>query len=285
VTSLLNFHHLLILVIVFKVRTFTILLFFIVKKNQVLNTIASNITTSSWILAFLAAFILGISKSGIKGIVIIIVTLMALAFGTKESTGLIVPLLIVGDIFAVIYYNRHAQWSYIIRFLPWVVFGVLIGVLIGKDLNEETFKYSMSFIILGSVMMMYWWDQRKSKSVPTHWAFAGSIGIMAGITAMIGNLAGAFSNIFFLAMRLPKNEFIGTAAWLFFIVNVFKLPFHIFVWHTITPETLVINLKLVPAILVGLFVGVRLVKVIKDTFYRKMILVLTALGSLLILLR
>jgi len=281
----LNFDHLLILVIVFKVRTFTILLFFIVKKNQVLNTIASNITTSSWILAFLAAFILGISKSGIKGIVIIIVTLMALAFGTKESTGLIVPLLIVGDIFAVIYYNRHAQWSYIIRFLPWVVFGVLIGVLIGKDLNEETFKYSMSFIILGSVMMMYWWDQRKSKSVPTHWAFAGSIGIMAGITAMIGNLAGAFSNIFFLAMRLPKNEFIGTAAWLFFIVNVFKLPFHIFVWHTITPETLVINLKLVPAILVGLFVGVRLVKVIKDTFYRKMILVLTALGSLLILLR
>jgi hypothetical protein len=270
---------------VFKVRTFTILLFFIVKKNQVLNAIASNITTSSWILAFLAAFILGISKSGIKGIVIIIVTLMALAFGTKESTGLIVPLLIVGDIFAVIYYNRHAQWSHIIRFLPWVVFGVLIGVLIGKDLNEETFKYSMSFIILGSVMMMYWWDQRKSKNVPTHWAFAGSIGIMAGITTMIGNLAGAFSNIFFLAMRLPKKEFIGTAAWLFFIVNVFKLPFHIFVWHTITPETLVINLKLVPAILVGLFVGVRLVKVIKDAFYRKMILVLTALGSLLILLR
>lgn len=273
------------LVIVFKVRNFAILLFFIIKKNQVLNAIASNITTSSWILAFLAAFILGISKSGIKGIAIIIVTLMALAFGAKESTGLIVPLLIVGDIFAVIYYNRHAQWSYIIKFLPWMVFGVLIGVFIGKDLDEETFKYSMSFIILGSVMMMYWWDQRKSKNVPTHWAFAGSIGIMAGITTMIGNLAGAFSNIFFLAMRLPKNEFIGTAAWLFFIVNVFKLPFHIFVWNTITPETLVINLKLVPAILVGLFVGVRLVKIIKDAFYRKMILVLTALGALLILLR
>lgn len=247
--------------------------------------LALPISNTSWILAFIAAFILGISKSGIKGIAIIIVTLMALAFGAKESTGLIVPLLIVGDIFAVSYYNRHTQWRYIIRFLPWMILGVLIGAQIGKELDEESFKYGMSFIILGSVIMMYWWDQRKSKSVPTHWAFAGSMGIMAGITTMIGNLAGAFSNIFFLAMRLPKNEFIGTAAWLFFIVNVFKLPFHIFVWKTITPETLFINLKLVPAILLGLFLGVKIVKIIKDDFYRKMILVLTALGALLILLK
>jgi len=247
--------------------------------------LSSSIPITSWILAFFAALILGISKSGIKGIAIIIVTLMALAFGAKESTGLIVPLLVVGDIFAVIYYNRHAQWSYIYRFLPWMICGVLSGVVIGKDLNEATFKFGMAFIILGSVLMMYWWDRRKSKTVPTHWAFAGSMGILAGITTMIGNLAGAFSNIFFLAMRLPKNEFIGTAAWLFFIVNVFKLPFHIFVWHTITPETLRINLCLVPAIFIGLFLGVRLVKLIKDDFYRKMILVLTALGALLILIR
>lgn len=247
--------------------------------------ITSHIPIFSWVLSFFAAVILGISKSGIKGIAIIIVTLMALAFGAKESTGLIVPLLIAGDIFAVIYYHRHAQWSYIKRFLPWMLFGVLLGVLMGKDLNEETFKFGMSFIILGSVLMMYWWDKRKSKHVPTHWAFAGSMGILAGITTMIGNLAGAFSNIFFLAMRLPKNEFIGTAAWLFFIVNVFKLPFHIFVWHTITAETLRINLMLVPGILIGLFLGVRLVRLIKDDFYRKMILVLTAIGALLIVFR
>lgn len=243
------------------------------------------ISLTSWILAIIAAFVVGISKSGIKGIAIITVTLMALSFGAKESTGLIVPLLIVGDIFAVIYYNRHTQWKYIVRFLPWMMFGVLIGVVVGKDLDEETFKFGMAFIILASVLMMYWWDRKKSKKVPTHWAFAGSMGVMAGITTMIGNLAGAFSNIFFLAMRLPKNEFIGTAAWLFFIINIFKLPFHIFVWETITPETLLINLKLVPGILIGLFVGVRLVKIINDDFYRKMILVLTALGAIIILFR
>jgi len=247
--------------------------------------LSTDYSTTSWVLAFLAVIIIGISKAGIKGIAIITVTLMALAFGAKESTGLIVPLLIVGDIFAVIYYNRHTQWKYIIRFLPWMIFGVLIGVLIGKDLDEETFKYGMAFIILGSVIMMYWWDRKKNKDVPTHWAFAGSVGIMAGITTMIGNLAGAFANIFFLAMRLPKNEFIGTAAWLFFIVNLFKLPFHIFVWKTVTPDSLLINLKLVLGIFIGVFIGVRLVKLIKDNFYRKMILILTALGALLILIR
>ncbi|SMG33456.1 sulfite exporter TauE/SafE family protein [Arenibacter troitsensis] len=244
-----------------------------------------DLTITAWVLALTAAFVIGISKAGIKGIAIINVTLMALAFGAKESTGLIVPLLVVGDAFAVIYYNRHAQWKYIVAFLPWMILGILIGTAVGKDLPETTFKISMSVIILGTVIMMYWWDRKKSKNVPTHWAFAGFIGTMAGITTMIGNLAGAFSNIYFLAMRLPKNEFIGTAAWLFFIVNIFKLPFHIFIWKTITPETLIINLKLVPGIVLGLIVGVRLVKIIKEQFYRKMILILTAIGAFLILFR
>lgn len=245
--------------------------------------IQPDITTFAWILALTAALVIGLSKAGIKGIAIINVTLMALAFGAKESTGLMVPLLILADIFAVVYYNRHTQWKYIIRFLPWILSGIILGVLIGKNLNETTFKIGMAIIILGSVFMMYWWDRKESKVVPAHWAFAGSIGVLAGITTMIGNLAGAFSTIFFLAMRLPKNEFIGTAAWLFLIINLFKLPFHIWSWETITTDTLIINLKLAPGILIGLFVGVRLVKLIKENFYRKMILVLTAIGAILIL--
>jgi uncharacterized membrane protein YfcA len=210
---------------------------------------------------------------------------MALAFGAKESTGLVVPLLVAGDLFAVVYYNRHTRWSYILRFLPWMLLGILIGVLIGNDLPDNIFKITMAIIILGSVIMMYWWDRRKSKLVPTHWLFAGFIGTIAGITTMIGNLAGAFSNIYFLAMRIPKNEFIGTAAWLFLIINVFKLPFHIWVWGTITAETLIINLKLLPGVIIGIFVGIRLVKIIKEAFYRKLILILTAAGAVLILLK
>lgn len=244
-----------------------------------------NIPLATWILAATAAFILGISKAGIKGIEIIIVTMMALAFGARESTGLLVPLLVIGDVFAVIYYNRHTRWSYIARFLPWMLAGLLLGVLIGNELPEKAFKMVMVTVILASVLMMYWWDKRKSGVVPTHWAFGGLIGVLAGVTTMIGNLAGAFSNIYFLAMRLPKNEFIGTAAWLFLIINVVKLPFHFYIWETINKQSLLINLKLVPLILVGLFVGVRLVKLLQESLYRKMILLLTALGAVLILFR
>jgi len=246
---------------------------------------AHEVSATAWVLALTAALVIGISKAGIKGIAIINVTLMALAFGARASTGLVVPLLVVADIFAVIYYNRHARWSYIARFLPWMILGILIGVGIGNDLDEQTFKIGMAVIILVSVGIMYWWDRRKSEVVPTHWAFAGFIGTIAGITTMIGNLAGAFSNIYFLAMRLPKNEFIGTAAWLFLIINVFKLPFHIWSWGTITPESLLINLKLLPGIVLGIIVGIQMVKIIREGFYRKMILILTALGAFLILLR
>ena len=132
---------------------------------------------------------------------------------------------------------------------------------------------------------MYWWDRRKSKTVPTHWAFAGLVGTLAGITTMIGNLGGAFSNVYFLAMRVPKNEFIGTAAWLFLIINLLKLPLHIFVWGTITEETLVFDLKLIPGIILGVLIGIRVIKNIKEAYYRKMILILTALGALLIMIR
>lgn len=208
---------------------------------------------------------------------------MALAFGAKESTGLVVPLLILADILAVVYYNRFTQWNYVFKLLPWMVFGVLIGVLIGKDLPERFFKIGMSIIIIITVFMMYWWDRKKTKTVPTHWTFASSIGTIAGITTMVGNLAGAFSNIYFLAMRLPKNHFIGTAAWLFLIVNVIKLPFHFFVWETISVSSLSLNLKLLPGILLGFFIGVRFIKFIKEAFFRKMILVLTAVGAILIM--
>ena len=73
------------------------------------------ISLTSWILATAAAFVIGLSKAGIKGIAVINVTFMALAFGAKESTGLVVPLLVLADIFAVIYYNRHTQWNYIFK--------------------------------------------------------------------------------------------------------------------------------------------------------------------------
>lgn len=237
----------------------------------------------SFSIALGCTLLLGIGKSGIKGLAVIIVTGLALVYGARESTGILMPLLICGDILAVIYYKRHVKWIYLQKLLPWMFVGVLVGVVLGKDLPEDLFKSGMAVIILISVIMMYYWERNKERKVPTHWSFAAFMGMMAGFTTMVGNLAGAFSNIYFLAIKLPKNEFIGTAAWLFFIINLFKVPFHIWSWGTINWESFQISLSLIPAVLIGFGLGVFLVKKINNDKYRQLILLLTGLGGLAIL--
>jgi uncharacterized membrane protein YfcA len=237
-----------------------------------------------WILAILGTFLLGMGKSGLKGLGVVIVTLMAIVFGGKASTGVLIPMMITADIFAVIYYHRHTQWFFLKKLLPMMLVGVLIGVWWGNSISELIFKRVMAIFILISVMAMIWMDRTKTFKIPRHWAFSSSMGLLSGITSMIGNLAGSFTSIYLLAMRLPKNEFIGTAAWLFFIINVFKLPFHIFSWETVTIETLKVNLLLSPAIVLGFVSGVRVVKFINNELYRKFILIVTGVGAVFILM-
>jgi len=234
------------------------------------------------VVAF-CAFLLGISKSGIKGIATLIVTGFALIYGAKNSTGILMPLLLVGDIFAITYYKSYVDWSYIIKLIPWMVFGVLIGVIGGSYISDDLFKYGMAVIILFSVSLMYLMESKKEKKIPKNLIFVSSMGTLAGFTTMVGNLAGAFSNIYFLAIRIPKNTFIGTAAWLFFIINSFKIPFHIWSWGTINEASILKSIQLVPFVILGLVVGVILVKKINDNTFRKLILFLTAFGGILIL--
>jgi uncharacterized membrane protein YfcA len=207
----------------------------------------------NWILIFLAAFIVGLSKAGMKGTDMMNVTIMAIVFGGKASTGILLPLLCVADIMAVLYYHRHAQWSHFWKLLPWLAVGILIGVFVGQDLNEAVFRKIMAAIIILTVVIMLAIEFRRNFPVPQSRSFAAVMGLTSGFTTMLGNLAGAFSNLYFLAMRMPKNDFIGTAAWLFLVVNFFKLPFQVIFWKNITAASLWIDLLLLPGFLVGFF--------------------------------
>lgn len=237
------------------------------------------------LLALLATLLLGVGKAGVKGLGVAIVTLMALVFGSKPSTGILMPMMITADIFAVIYYHRHTQWKFLKKILPMMIVGVLIGVWWGNEVSEELFKEVMAYFILISVVIMIGMDRFKKIGIPKHWSFAAGMGLISGITSMIGNLAGSFTSIYLLAIRLPKNEFIGTAAWLFFIINAFKLPFHIYVWNTINVKTLTLNVILIPALVIGFFMGVKLLHLINNVLYRKLVLIVTAIGALIILIK
>ena len=245
----------------------------------------TDISMNEWLVAITGSFLLGVAKGGIKGFGAIITTMIALVFGSKASTGIIMPLLIVGDIFAVIYYNRHAQWAYLWKLMPWMMAGVLVGVWYGKDLPEEEFKRGMALLILSSVVLMWFLDRAKTYRVPDNRLFAAIMGGISGFATMVGNLAGPFSELYFLAIRMPKEMFIGTAAWLFFITNIFKLPFHIWTWKTINLHSVTIDLVLLPALLLGLWVGIALVKVVRQSQFRHIIMFLTALGVIFIFFR
>jgi uncharacterized membrane protein YfcA len=166
-----------------------------------------------------------------------------------------------------------------------MVVGILLGVFTGKDMHEDIFKKVMAGIILVTIIIVLIMEYRKSDQVPSHPAFAASTGLAAGFTTMIGNLAGAFSNLYFLAMRMEKNTFIGTAAWIFLFMNLFKMPFQIFYWKNINADTLKTDLFLVPALALGFWAGIIWVGKIRDEQYRKMVLLLTLAGAIMMLLR
>lgn len=236
-------------------------------------------------LAGLASFILGMSKAGFKGLGFLVVTLMAIAYDAKASTGILMPLLIISDCLAIYFYRKDVDWKTLIKLLPWMAIGVVVGVFVGDNISESLFKKMMAIIIFGSGILMILFDRINKDYVPDHLWFSSSMGLAAGFTTMVGNLAGAFSNLYFLALRFPKKKFIGTAAWLFFVINLFKLPFHVLVWNTVNYQSLKINLYLIPFLVFGFFVGLRFIKLFSNELFKKYIIFITLLGSVIIFLK
>ncbi len=247
--------------------------------------IVQQLSITELLLVLFAAFIIGLAKAGLKGIDMLNVTIMALVFGGKSSTGIVLPLLCLADVAAVLYYHRHAQWNHFKKLVPWMLVGILVAVLAGKNMNEILFRRIMAVIILLSVIIILYMEARKSATVPTNPLFVSGTGMAAGFTTMMGNLAGAFANLYFLAMRLPKNDFIGTAAWVFLVINFFKLPFQVFYWHNISTATLQADALLAPALGAGFWAGIKIVQRLKDDRYRKLVILLTLAGALLIFVK
>ncbi len=247
--------------------------------------IFQSFTLSNQLLVLISGMVIGFSKAGLKGIELLNVTIMALVFGSKASTGVVLPLLCFADILATIYYKRNVSWPLFWQLIIWMAIGIVIGVFIGNNLSEAIFKKMFAFIILVIVACMIYLETRKADFKPQSRLFSPIIGLIAGITTMIGNLAGPFSNIFFMAKRVSKDVFIGTAAVVFLTINFFKLPFQIIFWNNITANTLKLNLLLVPSILVGFFIGIKIVKKIKDDNYRKVIIGITIIGAITLFLK
>ncbi|MCX6228761.1 MAG: sulfite exporter TauE/SafE family protein [Bacteroidia bacterium] len=244
-----------------------------------------NLTALNWGLIVACALLVGMSKTGVPGVSMIVVPTLALIFGGKQSTGVLLPILIMADVFGVIYYHRHAQWKHLLRALPWALAGLFLALWVGNQVNDEQFKRLIAIVVFVSVGLMLWKDYGiKRDYTPDHWSFAAFLGIMGGFATMIGNVAGPIFAIYLLAMHLNKQSYIGTTAWFFFIVNVSKFPLQAFVWKNITLDTLTIDLIVLPAIALGAWLGVLVVDKISDANYKRLVVVITVFSAFLIFL-
>ena len=237
-------------------------------------------TPGQWVLAAIAAAGVGLSKAGLAGVGLFHVVVFAFLFGARDSTGVVLPMLIVGDLYAVAVFRQHARWDYVRRMIPPVFLGVVIGALSMRRLDEATFKSVVGWIILALAVMqaIRWRRPDAFGRVPHARWFAWTIGLLAGVTTMLANAAGPIIAIYSLAVGLPKFEFVGTSAWLFLLVNLFKVPFSVEL-GLIHADTLLLNLMLVPAILAGLAGGRWLVSRIPQQLFDWLLLIFAAVAA------
>jgi uncharacterized membrane protein YfcA len=242
------------------------------------------LTYTSLMFFALVGICVGMSKAGVHGAGMIAVPLLAASFGGKVSSGLMLPLLIMADVIGVSYYHRHVDFKYLWKLFPWAAVGVVAGTFTGNYINDELFRMIMGVIIFVSLGVMIWMERGSKDKIPNFWWFAMIMGLLAGFTTMVGNLAGSAMALYLLSMRLPKNEYIGTAAWFFIVVNIFKVPFHIWSWETITVNSFLLDLTALPFIALGAFIGVKVIKKIPESGFRWFIIAMTAVAAVFMVL-
>jgi hypothetical protein len=239
-------------------------------------------TTFQWTLAIFSAFCIGFAKSGFSGAGLVSVLVMAELFGPRESTGVVLPMLICGDILSVIAFHQHARWSIVWRMIPPTAIGIIAGYLVMLKVTDgRVFGPIIGWIVLVMVVLqaIRRWYPKAFEKAPHTRRFAWSMGITSGVTTMLANGAGPIMSLYFLATETPKYVLVGTGAWMFFILNSFKVPFS---WNLglIHGSSLLFNLVLVPAIVVGTFTGRWLIRYIQQDLFEALLLCFAGIAAL-----
>jgi len=231
-----------------------------------------------WMLGALCALLLGVAKMGAPGVGTLTVPLMVLTAGdARLAPAWTVPILIVGDIFAVWYWRRHAAARALLSLAPWVAVGMVAGGF-ALSLSEPTLRRMVGVMVLSMLALNVARRLRPGILVDGHPSFYG---MGAGFATTVATSAGPVMNMYLLMKRLPKEQFVATGAWFFFAVNLAKVPIY---WsHDLfSRSSLLFDLTMVPAVICGSIGGVWLVRRIPQSFFDRLILVMTALSSILL---
>lgn len=248
---------------------------------------ASELSLLELIALVVAAVAVGFAKTAIGGVSAISVVLFATALPARESTGALLPLLLVGDAVAVATYRRHIDWRTLLRLFPSVVVGIGLGVLVVAWVDDTTMRRMIGGVLLALVVvhLVQQWLQRrrdpealKEAQHRRRHATAAVFGVLAGFTTMVANAGGAVMSIYLLSAGMGMLGFLGTTAWFFFAVNLIKVPFSLGL-DLISVDSLVLDAWLVPAVLVGAVLGRAAIRRIDQARFEVLVLFFTVVSS------
>jgi hypothetical protein len=242
---------------------------------------ALHFSTLGWLAVTGGAFGIGLNKGGLTGLGILPVLLFAVVFDPRQSTGFVLPLLIVGDICAVVIYRRVVIWKIFWRLLPPALAGVVVGYLLMGVIPAAVFGPLIGWLILALIALQFVrgaMGEKLDHFFESH-GFGLVMGVLAGITTMIANAAGPVATIYFLSVRLPKWNLIGTSSWLFFVINLCKVPFSASLGLT-NAYSLSLAVVLAPLVFIGFIAGRKLAAVMPQKIFERFLLACTAIGAL-----
>ena len=181
-----------------------------------------HLSTQDWILVLIAALIVGFAKTGIAGVGILAPVMMAGIFPARYSIGILLPMLIMADAMAVLYYRRHAQWKHVLKALPLGYLGIVCGFIIllifgeshGFDAYLKKIIGIIVLVILG-ISSYQAYHKKKHDSDETKideayappWWFAPFLGIVGGIATMLANAAGPIFYCLCAGPGLTQKQF------------------------------------------------------------------------------
>lgn len=246
----------------------------------------TDLTALDWTLLAAAAVLVGFAKTAIGGVGALSVAIFAAVLPARESTGALLPLLLVGDVVAVSLYRRHADWTTLLRLFPSVAVGVLVGVVFVAQIGDAGMRRTIGVVLLVLSGLHLWQRRRAGRGAPAvpptaarRRVAALSFGLLSGFTTMVANAAGPVMALYLLSAGMPMLTFLGTGAWFFLLVNLFKLPFSAGL-GLISGASLTLNLLLVPLLLVGALVGRVVIRRLDQSRFEQLVLVFTVLASL-----
>ncbi len=244
---------------------------------------AMDVTLLQSIVGSMSAYLIGLAKSGVPGAAMVTIPLMADQFGAKASVGLILPTLITGDICALLYYRRHARWPIILRVLPLTIVGIVIGWYLLGLVNDTILRRVMGVLVLALLGVRAVFSRGRMSGGELAVRLGPGIGVLAGVTTTMANAAGPLMTVYLLWTGIKKEEFVGSAAWFFFTVNLIKVPFFI-QRELISTHSLRLNLIAVPLVILGALSGILLLKRIDQRSFERVVQVLIAAAAIKLLI-